>query len=169
MHPLIEKSLSLPTAAKLLFLASVGALLFAMTLQFGFGIRPCILCLWERIPYCFAALLTLFVLAWRPFGKQSAVLLSLCAALYLAGAGTAIFHTGVEQHWWQGTDSCTAQPLKGTSPEEIRLALLQTEEPHCDKIPWSVFGLSITNLNVAFSLALAFFSAAVILRRAKNR
>ena len=38
----------LPLAIYLLFAAPVGSLIFALTMQFGFDVQPCILCLWQR-------------------------------------------------------------------------------------------------------------------------
>jgi disulfide bond formation protein DsbB len=170
MHPLIEKSLSFPLAAKLLFLVSVGALLFALTMQFGFGVRPCILCIWARVPYGLAAVLAALALAsGKPSRKYASVFLGLCTFVFLAGMGIAIFHSGIERHWWLGTSGCTALPLEGTSPEELRKALLQQTEPRCDEIPWAILGLSLANLNIAASLALAFFAAVVTLRHSRSK
>ncbi len=161
MNPLIEKTLSLPLAARILLSMNVGALLFAFTMQFGFEIHPCVLCLWQRVPYGTAAALSLWALLAKKSSRRSAVVaLGLCSAVYLAGMGLAVFHTGVEQHWWLGTSGCAVEPLHGSSPEDIRLALLQTAMPRCDEIPWTIFGLSMANLNVAASLMLAFFAAA---------
>jgi disulfide bond formation protein DsbB len=165
MSPLIEKILSLPLAAKLLFCANVGSLLFALTMQFGFGVLPCVLCLWQRVPYGSAAVLSLMALLWKPYGRQTIVILGLCVVAYLTGMGLAIFHTGVELHWWLGTSGCAVQPLHGASPEDLRQALLQTIAPRCDEISWTIFGFSMANLNIAASLALAFFSAAVAAKR----
>lgn len=160
MHPLIEKILSMPLAAKILLAVNLGALLFALTMQFGFGIKPCVLCLWQRLPYGSVAVVSLLAFMWKPYRRQTGVLLGLCAALYLAGMGLAFFHTGVERHWWAGTSGCAIQPLQGVTPDDLRQALLQTVSPRCDEIPWTIFGLSMANLNIAMSLALAFFAAA---------
>jgi disulfide bond formation protein DsbB len=168
MRLLIEKCLSFPLAAKLLLLAGAGALLFALAMQFGLGIRPCILCLWERVPYGLTAALSLLALAEKLSRRQISLVLGLCATVYLASAGLAVFHTGVEQHWWRGTPSCAAQPLQGASIEEQRKALLQMEEPRCDEIPWAIFGLSMANLNIPASLALAFFAAAAAFRQLRK-
>ncbi|MDD4617501.1 MAG: disulfide bond formation protein B [Alphaproteobacteria bacterium] len=165
---LIEKVLAFPLAAKLLVLFNIGALLFALTMEYGFGARPCILCLWQRVPYASVAALSVLALLWKPYGRKTMGILSLCAFIYFAGSGVAFFHTGVERHWWKGTDSCeAAQDLKGLSAEEIRQALLAIEEPRCDVIPWTLFGLSMANYNVMalFGLSMGTALVAVRLRR----
>ncbi|MFA4994261.1 MAG: disulfide bond formation protein B [Bdellovibrionales bacterium] len=157
--PLIEKSLSMPMAARLLLLVNVGALLSAFVLQFGFDVKPCYLCLWARIPYASVAALSFLALVWKPYGRHTSALLGLCAVVYLAGMGIAIFQTGVEQHWWQSVSGCEGQDFKNLSPEEIRQALLRTEDVPCDIVSWSIFGFSLANMNIPLSFVLAFFAA----------
>lgn len=150
----------MPLATKLLVAANAGALLFALIMQFGFGLEPCVLCLWQRIPYIAAGLLALLAWLWRPYRRQTVFLLGLCVIAYLTGLGLAVFHSGVELHWWLGTAGCAVQPLTGASPADLREALLHMGMPHCDQIAWTIFGLSMANLNIGLSLALALFAAA---------
>ena len=137
----------MPLAAWLIALMAVGALAFAFVVQFGFGIEPCILCLWQRAPFGIAAMLTI------------AAILIACTVVFLIGAGLAVFHTGVELHWWIGTTGCSIQPLHGSSPEDLRLELLRTAVARCDQISWTLLGFSMTNWNIPFSLGLALYSA----------
>ena len=160
MPPLFRTLLSLPLAARLLLAANVGSLLFALTMQYGFGVQPCILCLWQRVPYGVGAVAALGILLAKPYGRHSVVLLGLTAAAYLVGMGLAIFHTGVELHWWVGTSGCAVEPLHGSSPADLREALLKTVVPRCDQISWTILGFSMANLNIVLSLALAFFAGA---------
>ena len=168
MFALVEKILSLPLAAKLLFAVSLGSLFFAFVMEYGFGLQPCILCLLQRAPYVGTAVLSLAAWVWTPYRRQSVVLLGLCAAVSLAGMGLAVFHSGVELHWWTGTSGCAVEPLLGTSADEMREALLRTVAPRCDQISWTFLGLSMTNYNVGFSLALAFFAAAAAAKAAQK-
>lgn len=167
MRSLIEKCLSMPLVAKLLLVGNIGSLLFALLLQHAFDIPPCILCLWQRIPYAAVAVLSVIILLWKPYGRQTIVLLGLCAFIYLGGAGIAMFHTGVERHWWKSIESCDSTEIKGGSIEELRQALLATNDVPCDEIPWEIFGLSLANLNVLGSLGLAFFVGMAAFRRAR--
>ena len=164
----LPKTVIMPVAAQILLAASLGALLFVFVMQFGFGIQPCVLCLWQRVPYGVTVVAALLALIWKPYRRQTAILLALCAVAYLAGMGLAIFHTGVERHWWLGTAGCTVHPLQGGSPEDLRRALLETVMARCDEIAWSVFGLTMANLNIAGSLGLAFFAAAASAQAAQD-
>ena len=142
----------LPLAIYLLFAAPVGSLIFALTMQFGFDVQPCILCLWQRGPFILGAVFALIGLFWH---RALKVLLSLIGAGYLVNTGLAIFHTGVERHWWMGTSGCAIRPLDGSTVEDLRTQLLHMAIARCDQISWSLFGLSMANYNVPFSLGLA--------------
>lgn len=162
---LFDRVTRYPLSARLLLAANVGALGFAFIMQFAFGVAPCILCLWQRVPYAAAGLIALGVVLVGPRRRFAARAFYAAMAVYVAGFGIACFHTGVERHWWAGTAGCHVQPLAATgSAEDLRQALLQTVMPACDSISWSLLGLSLTNMNVAFSLAMAAFALAAARR-----
>ena len=58
--------------------ASIGALIIAYTAELAFGIEPCILCLYQRIPYALAGALAVAALlapeTWGPRPKMWAVI-----------------------------------------------------------------------------------------------
>lgn len=159
-----EKFLTMPRAATLIFAACFAALTFVFIMQYGFDVQPCILCLWQRVPFALAAALSLVAFLWKPYGQQTQILLGVCAAVFVIGACLALFHTGVELHWWLGTNGCAIQPLNATSVEDLRTQLMHTVVARCDEISWTFLGLSMANWNVAFSLALAVFSGISALR-----
>ncbi|MGE3624152.1 MAG: disulfide bond formation protein B [Bdellovibrionales bacterium] len=152
-----NKTFLMPHAARLVLLAAALALAFALVMEHGFGLRPCILCLWQRAP-----LITVIMLAGLaclpPLYRYAPALLGLCGIAFLTGAGIAVFHTGVELHWWLGTSGCSIVPLSGATPQDIRAQLLSTAVARCDEISWSFLGLSMANYNIAFSSILAAFS-----------
>jgi disulfide bond formation protein DsbB len=154
----VSKSLSMPYAALLVMAASLGAIGFAFIMQYGFNIQPCELCLIQRVPFGIAAALAATACIGRPYGTRARVLLGFCAAAFLINTGVAIFHTGVEQHWWEGTKGCHFAPLHGTSPESWREQIMNMAVGHCDEISWTFLGLSMTNWNIPFSFALAVFA-----------
>ncbi|HEU0118508.1 MAG TPA: disulfide bond formation protein B [Alphaproteobacteria bacterium] len=154
----------MPTAAMVIAVAAILALAFVFILQYGFGVEPCILCLWQRVPYGVAIAASLVAWLWQPYSKQTQGLLALCALAFTVSTGLAIFHTGVEQHWWLGTNGCAVVPLHGASVEDLRTQLLHTVVAHCDQISWTFLGLSLANWNLPLSLALALFSFAALQR-----
>ena len=145
-----------PTAravALLVAAASIGALVVAFILQYGFGLAPCHLCILERYPYAVAALLALagVVLGWPRLGLALA-----CAAL-LVDAGIAGFHVGVEQGIFTLPESCVAGAT-ATSIDQLR-AQLMTARPTCDQVQAAWLGLSLATWNLLFALAMAALAA----------
>lgn len=136
---------------------SATAMGFALLQQYGFGLAPCELCLWQRIPWML--LLGMSALAWsrtyhpalkRPIEER--VFLVLAALLLFAGAAAALFHTGVEQHWWQGLSSCGGGG-GGNSIEDLRAKILAGPVTRCDEVAWSLLGLSMASWNFLLSAA----------------
>ncbi len=140
----------------LLAAACLGALGTALASQYWGGLHPCALCIYQR--YAYGAALAVaglgVLLADRPDLRRLALLGS--GAAFLAGAGIAGFHVGVEQKWWEGLPGCTAPGLPSdASVEELRQLLLDQPFAPCDEVPWSLLGISIAGYNVLASLVLA--------------
>ena len=82
----------------------------------------------------------------------------------LVGAGIALFHVGVEQHWWQGTAECGSTLPPAATIDELRARLLAQPVVRCDEVAWSLFGISMAGYNVILSLLIAAFAVAAALR-----
>lgn len=149
--------------------ASIGILALVYWFEYGRHLPPCPLCLYQRWPY-FAAIplagAALFVrreglpIAWRQLA------MALVALGFTAGAALATYHVGIEQHWWAGPTSCSGAAAGAASVDALREQLLATPPVRCDKVPWSLLGVSLADFNVLASLLLAGLSAwAALLRR----
>ena len=142
-------------APLLLLLASAAVLGTALASQYIGGLQPCVLCIYQRLPY--AAVIGIATAAlFLPTGPR-AVALVLAGLAMLTGAGIAVFHVGVEQHWWQGTAGCGAIGT-ADSLEALRAQVLAAPTVRCDEVPWSLFGISMAGYNVPVSLALGIAS-----------
>lgn len=148
-----------PWLPAILVLASTAALVTAFAAQHWGGLPPCQLCIWQRWAYAAAigALMPGMFVAARP-GARAATL-AIGAAAFLAGAGIALFHAGVEQGWWQGLTACTNPAADAASVDELLARLNAAPIARCDEIPWSFLGLSIAGWNMLAMLGLAAVSA----------
>lgn len=156
-------------SAPAILLVSAALLASAFFMQHVMGLQPCYLCIWQRWPYVAAIALSGLAVALRPGPGGRAALLALCGLAFLAGAALAGFHTGIEQHWWAATQSCTTGVAAGAdSLDALRAEMLATPVVRCDVIPWTLFGLSLTNYNFAASLALGGFSLIAARRALKG-
>lgn len=144
----------LPITA-LVFMASLGSLAFAFAGEHLFGLEPCILCLYERVPYALAAALAGAALLLPVSRVWKARLMAMAAAVFIAGAGLAFYHVGVEQHWWRSVAACGG--TLATDMGDLRNLTAADLKP-CDRVDLRLFGLSLAGYNVLVSLALAGIS-----------
>jgi disulfide bond formation protein DsbB len=141
-----------------LFLAA-GVILTALGFEHLGGYAPCPLCLLQRYAY-YAAIPLLFVamalVSEKP--RLAGVLFFVVALAFLANAGLAAYHAGVEWKFWPGPDTCgTAQALPASAADLLN-GLEATRVVRCDEAAWTFAGLSMAGWNVIASL-LAFTGA----------
>lgn len=129
---------------------SAGLLLGAFAFQYIGGMAPCTLCLWQRWPH--GAAVAIGLLALLVGGRFWAYLGALAAA---TTAGLGLFHSGVEQGWWDGLASCSGGSISGLSMAELLDPSANVAAPiRCDAIPWEMFGLSMASWNFVLSAGL---------------
>ena len=135
-----------------LALGGLAAALIAGAFGFEFfGIKPCPLCLEQRLPWYVMIVLGGAIFGAGRANAPRAALIALYAvalglmivSVYLAG-----FHAGVEYKWWPGPQTCTS----GSLPKTIDLNNLANDVVFCDKVAWSLFGISLAGFNFLFSL-----------------
>ncbi len=147
---------------------SVLALLFAFVSQYGFGLHPCELCIYQRWPYGIAIVLAVAALVCHERDKAFLPLAVLLALTFAVNTGIAVFHVGVEQGWWQGLSGCTSDFGGVKDFDEWRRRLKEAPVARCDEVAWSLFGISMAGYNVLLCLFLALYSAAQLFRKAKT-
>ena len=145
--------------AAVILVAAAATLGGAFLFQYAGGFAPCVLCIDERYPYGVAIALALLAFALGD-GRARGAVLALAALAFLVDAGIGGFHVGVERHWWEGTAACTGSVVAGGvhSLEALREQIMNAPVARCDRIPWSLFGISLAGYNVLIALALAAFA-----------
>lgn len=139
--------------ALLLALASAAMLAAAFWFQFYRGLDPCPLCLAQRWAHA-ASLAIGLVTALVATRRSAPVLLALLGLAFLAGAGIAGYHVGVEQHWFESA-FCGSGDVVAQTVEDLKALLMDTEVARCDEIAWSLLGISMAGYNLIVSAALA--------------
>jgi disulfide bond formation protein DsbB len=133
---------------------SLGALAMAYAGQYLFGLEPCVLCLFQRVPWAMAALIAAVgIVGW--VGHSRHLPIALCAAVFAAGGTLAFYHVGVEQHWWGSIAGCGGGPVTGFTLDDLRPEALATEPKPCDRLDWRLFGLSLAGYNTIASALLS--------------
>jgi len=143
--------------------ASSAVLGAALLSQYWGGLKPCELCLLQRWPWDAAIVVSLLALAFGEHAALSRVAL-LLAGVFAVSAVFAFYHVGVEQHWFAGPSACTASGGGATTLEEMKRQILGTAPVLCDKVQWSLLGISLAGMNLLASLIMAAICAAVFAR-----
>lgn len=141
-----------------IFIASMGALGIAYFVQYSLKAEPCILCLYQRIPYFASGILGLLALI---ISYRRIRVIEAAGVIFSFGAAIAFYHVGVEQHWWASVVECGnhSGDVGASTVEELRQLLIAGGSVvACDQISWTLFGISMATYNVIVSLILAIFS-----------
>jgi disulfide bond formation protein DsbB len=153
----------------LLALLAAGAPLLARGSEDWLGLAPCELCLWQRWPYWVAAGLALLAAA-IPAARRPLVML---AGIAVLGSGAiAVFHVGVEQHWWPSPlPGCQAPRSGGPSAtlDDMMARLAPAPTKPCDAPNYLIPGLpvSIPVFNLLYALGLGGFALTWAARQRK--
>jgi len=148
-------------------LASAAMLATAHAFETFGGLAPCELCLKQRTVYWvaggLAALAMVIVrLPGGPRLRQASCWL--LALVFLAGAGIAAFHAGVEWKLWPGPESCSGGGKVTAAALKDLLNGGGVKMPACDRPAWVFAGLSMAGWNTLASLILVGLSVAAALR-----
>lgn len=117
--------------------------------QYGFGLHPCHLCIYQRWP--FAVLIILGLIGYFA-PKFRTPVIALSALTFLTNAVIALYHSGVERKWWKGLEGCSTPDMSG-SIEDLMKRIQETAVTRCDEIAWELLGLSMANYNFALCAA----------------
>jgi disulfide bond formation protein DsbB len=144
----------LPRARLIAIMAPVLLLGGALLSQYGFGLHPCEMCMWQRWPHVAAIFLALGAIALRGRPSVSRALTLLAALAIAISGGIGLFHAGVEYGWWQGLTACSTA-LTGVNAQDILNSIMATPLTRCDVAAWTLFGISLAGYNGILSLAAA--------------
>jgi disulfide bond formation protein DsbB len=148
-----------PAMAAALTIAIVGAVTIAGAWFFELvlKLKPCPLCLEQRVPYYIAIPLALIVAfaAWRRVPRALVVggLIAI-AGLMLWGTYLGVFHAGVEWKLWAGPAECSGASQFGPAGGLLN-RLQDVVVVRCDEAAWRFLGLSLAGYNALITLALA--------------
>ena len=138
----------------LMIASAVIALGTAYTAQYVFGYEPCVLCLYQRVPYAIIGVIGIIALFWCAPEKMPLVT-AFAGFVFLVSAGISLYHVGVEQTWWISVAPCGGGAGDIASTQDLLAALQQKPAKSCGDIEWTLFGVSMATYYVAVSLGLA--------------
>lgn len=144
------------------FIVSALSLAAAFTAQYGFGLRPCELCLMQRVPYAAIMVISLFSLLKPYYPKYIACLI---AVIFVISGSIATYHSGVEKHLIKGPDACTSSESPANlSVDELLKKIESAPVVACDQPAWEFYGITMAVLNAIWSFLLAVVTIVLIRR-----
>jgi disulfide bond formation protein DsbB len=173
----LHKFLTMPPLVLIgIFAISTFSLAAALIAEHIFGLKPCILCIYQRIPFILTAILAIMGLILHKKqgnAKISAFFVLFSGALYMINSIIAFYHTGVERHWWSSfLLGCKVDFSAAADPAAFLAQIQNTVAARCDEIPWAdpILGLSIANYNVmmCFGLGIICITSALLITRKEN-
>ena len=126
----------------IIFAISFFSLTAALYVEYILGFKPCILCIYQRIPYGIAILISLCAFST----DNIKMLLVILALTFMASALISGYHVSIEKGLIEPIFSCTGNNINSLEKDEI-LKSLNDIQPDCKDIDFSLFGISLATLN----------------------
>ena len=146
----------------IIFTLSFFSLAAAFYIEYILGFKPCMLCIYQRIPYTIALLISLIVF----FVGNRNIFLIILGLTFLGGILLSGYHVSIEKGFIEPLFSCTGENIEALEKEEI-LKSLNNIKPDCKDVDFSIFGISLATLNFIISFVLTIVIV-YILRYAKK-
>ena len=137
----------------IVFIASSTILISAYILELFFNHPPCNLCEYQRVPYFLLLLISLVSVKIKKIQLKIVALTCFVISFIISG-----FHSLVERKLVEFDIGCTSTGSDIDNIEDLRNFLEQTPLIKCDEISFSIFGLSLANLNFLISALLIMIS-----------
>ena len=145
-----------------IFLISLLSLIIALYIEYVMGIKPCKLCLYQRIPYLISLLISFlgYMYIKRPLWIYLSLLVFFLSVI-ISG-----YHVGIENGIFEELKVCKNN-LDILSKEDL-LNSLKNQNIPCKEVPIKLFGLSLATINLILSLMVVVVTI-VFLKYAKNK
>ncbi len=160
-NPSQGSAISPAKAAAAIAVIGAATILGAWFFQYVIGLKPCPLCLEQRIPY-YLAIVVAAVVAFVAAKDAPPALIKigfiLLILIWLASAWLGAYHSGIEWRLWAGPTECTGE-LGAFNGGDLLNQIKTTSVVRCDEAQWRFLGLSLAGYNVLISLGLMVIAA----------
>ena len=154
------------TTLNTIFYISIFALSSAYFIEYILDYKPCNLCLFERLPYFLAIIIILLNLSLNRFEKFIFISLGL---IFASATILSLYHVGIEQGFFKESLVCVSNNEMNILNKKDLLNEFQKTTVSCKDVEFTLFGLSLTTINVIISLILSVITFKLFLNYEKNR
>ncbi len=161
MSPLLNLPFNLQnprTCLVAIALAIAGVLGLGFVLEYGFGVRPCPMCWWQRYAHVAVILFAVVGAARWPLVGAGGVTLAA-----LGGASIAAWQVAAQQGWLPYPPSCTGGTELNVLGADLMAAMANTHVIPCNLEGFKLLGLSLAAWNLPLMLLTAGVGIKVLL------
>lgn len=159
----MNKLLKLKNVYLLISAISIFTLLSAVYIEYILGVKPCILCLYQRVPYIIAIFLCFF----GYYNLKNKLWIYLLVITFLISAILSGYHVGIENNVFNEFSGCTSNNSNIVNKDELLKALKETQ-PNCKDVTFKLLGFSLATINLFLSIIIIILSIKII-KNEKNR
>lgn len=159
----MNKLLKLKNVYLLISAISIFTLLSAVYIEYILGVKPCILCLYQRVPYIIAIFLCFF----GYYNLKNKLWIYLLVTTFLISAILSGYHVGIENNVFNEFSGCTSNNSNIVNKDELLKALKETQ-PNCKDVTFKLLGFSLATINLFLSIIIIILSIKII-KNEKNR
>ena len=124
-------------------------------------VPPCKLCIYQRIPYLIIIFLGFVSLIF----KKEMIFLYLSLLIFFVNFFISFFHSLVERKIISYNIGCSSTNETFDNIESLRMSLENTPIAKCDEITFSIYGLSLANINLIILIFFIFFNILFIVKK----
>ena len=124
-------------------------------------VPPCKLCIYQRIPY----FIIIFVGIVSLIFKKEIIFLYFSLFIFFINFVISFFHSLVERKLISYDVGCSSSNENFEDIESLRMSLENTPIAKCDEIIFSIFGLSLANINLIVLIFFIFINILYIIKK----
>ena len=159
----MNKLLKLKNIYLLISAISIFTLLSAIYIEYILGVKPCILCLYQRVPYIIA----IFFCFFGYYNLKNKLWIYLLVITFLISAILSGYHVGIENNVFNEFSGCTSNNSNIVNKDEL-LKVLKETQPNCKDVTFKLLGFSLATINLFLSIIIIILSIKII-KNEKNR
>ena len=135
-----------------IFILSVASIIAAIYIEYFLGIKPCALCIYQRLPYIFAIFICFFGINYN----KNFLLNYMIILIFLISSMLSVYHVGVENGFFSELASCKNNTTEITDKQKL-LEIIKNQNVSCKDVIFRIFGLSLATINLIISLTVVIF------------
>ena len=142
-------------------LLCVLTIISAYVVEIFAKVPPCKLCIYQRVPYFVIIFVGIVSLIFR----KEVIFLYLSLLIFFINFFISFFHSLVERKLISYDVGCSSSNKSFEDIESLRMSLENTPIAKCDEITFSIFGLSLANINLIILIFFIFTNILFIIKK----